>query len=263
MLGRAPNDPTRFSVLGGDRGDRGGQYGEPVAFGGMGADLADQGVQGVQTGSDGLGHGAVDQLGAAHLIFPAQRGAAKPVVRSAFMGGPSGAGGVPGRLPEDRRLVRRYAAGRHRRIRRPRADDRTPGRAALHAAAAKTARAALAAGEPADPPPYDEFTPDELMPVLRLSKGGALRQVELALALLPCGWRYPADVTGYTRTARPGSPDPSGCPSFTVSTYQSQIVRKFIVSTLRSETTSEIVIPSRDPSAKVGNPGLRPGPFPS
>jgi len=90
VLGRAPNDPTRFSVLGGDRGDRGGQYGEPVAFGGMGADLADQGVQGVQTGSDGLGHGAVDQLGAAHLIFPAQRGAAKPVVRSALIGGPSG-----------------------------------------------------------------------------------------------------------------------------------------------------------------------------
>ena len=65
--------------------------------------------------------------------------------------------------------------------RRP--DDRTPGRAARHAAAAKTARAALAAGEPADPPGYDEFAPDELMPVLRLSKGGAARQVELALAL--------------------------------------------------------------------------------
>ena len=65
--------------------------------------------------------------------------------------------------------------------RRP--DDRTPGRAALHAAAAKTAQAALAAGDPADPPPYDEFAPDELMPVLRLSKGGASRQVELAVAL--------------------------------------------------------------------------------
>ncbi|MGH3070634.1 MAG: DUF222 domain-containing protein, partial [Streptosporangiaceae bacterium] len=65
--------------------------------------------------------------------------------------------------------------------RRP--DDRFPGRAAIHAAAAKTAQAALAAGEPADPPPYDEFAPDELMPVLRLSKGGASRQVELALAL--------------------------------------------------------------------------------
>jgi hypothetical protein len=65
--------------------------------------------------------------------------------------------------------------------RRP--DDRTPRRAASSAAAAKKARAALAAGEPADPPPYDEFAPDELMPVLRLSKGGAGRQVELALAL--------------------------------------------------------------------------------
>ncbi len=65
--------------------------------------------------------------------------------------------------------------------RRP--DDRTPGRAARHAAAAKAARAALTAGEPADPPGYDEFAPDELMPVLRLSKGGASRQVELAIAL--------------------------------------------------------------------------------
>ena len=65
--------------------------------------------------------------------------------------------------------------------RRP--DDRFPGRAAVHAAAARTAQAALAAGEPADPPPYDEFTSDELMPVLRLSQGGATRQVELAVAL--------------------------------------------------------------------------------
>jgi len=65
--------------------------------------------------------------------------------------------------------------------RRP--DDRTPGRAARYAAAAKAAQAALAAGAPADPPGYDEFAPDELMPVLRLSKGGASRQVELALAL--------------------------------------------------------------------------------
>jgi Domain of unknown function (DUF222) len=65
--------------------------------------------------------------------------------------------------------------------RRP--DDRTARRAACSAAAAKKARAALAAGEPVDPPPYDEFAPDELMPVLRLSKGSAGRQVELALAL--------------------------------------------------------------------------------
>ena len=65
--------------------------------------------------------------------------------------------------------------------RRP--DDGTPGRAVLHAAAVKKARAALAAGEPADPPGCDEFTADELMPVLRLSKGGAQRQVGLALAL--------------------------------------------------------------------------------
>ena len=62
--------------------------------------------------------------------------------------------------------------------RRP--DDRFPGRATLCAAAAKAARAA---GQPADPPGCDEFAPDELMPVLRLSKGGAARQVELALAL--------------------------------------------------------------------------------
>jgi hypothetical protein len=65
--------------------------------------------------------------------------------------------------------------------RRP--DDRFPGRAALYAATAKAARAARAAGQPADPPGCDEFAPDELMPVLRLSKGGAARQVELALAL--------------------------------------------------------------------------------
>ena len=65
--------------------------------------------------------------------------------------------------------------------RRP--DDSTPRRAVLHAAAAKKARAALAAGEPADPPGYDEFAPDELMPVLRLSKGGSARQADLAVAL--------------------------------------------------------------------------------
>ena len=65
--------------------------------------------------------------------------------------------------------------------RRP--DDGTPGRAALYAAAAKKARKALAAGEPTDPPGCEEFTADELMPVLRLSKGGAHRQVGLALAL--------------------------------------------------------------------------------
>jgi len=65
--------------------------------------------------------------------------------------------------------------------RRP--DDRFPGRATLYAAAAKAARAARAAGQPADPPGCDEFASDELMPVLRLSKGGAARQVELALAL--------------------------------------------------------------------------------
>jgi len=65
--------------------------------------------------------------------------------------------------------------------RRP--DDGTPGRAVVHAAAVEKARAALAAGQPADPPGYDEFAPDELMPVLRLSKGAAARQVELAVAL--------------------------------------------------------------------------------
>jgi len=65
--------------------------------------------------------------------------------------------------------------------RRP--DDGTPGRAALYAAAAKKARKALAAGVPAEPPGCDEFTADELMPVLRLSKGGAQRQVGLALVL--------------------------------------------------------------------------------
>jgi hypothetical protein len=65
--------------------------------------------------------------------------------------------------------------------RRP--DDGTPGRAMLHAAAVKKAQAALAAGEPADSPGCDEFTADELMPVLRLSKGSAQRQVGLALAL--------------------------------------------------------------------------------
>jgi hypothetical protein len=66
---------------------------------------------------------------------------------------------------------------------RRRPDDGTPGRAVLHAAAVKKARAALAAGAPVDPPGCDEFTADELMPVLRLSKGGVQRQVGLALAL--------------------------------------------------------------------------------
>jgi Domain of unknown function (DUF222) len=65
--------------------------------------------------------------------------------------------------------------------RRP--DDGTPGRAALYAAAVRKARKALATGEPTDPPGCDEVTADELMPVLRLSKGGAHRQVGLALAL--------------------------------------------------------------------------------
>src|SRR5262249_19137584 len=34
-----------------------------------------------------------------------------------------------------------------------------------------------------DPPPWDEFTADELMPVLRLSQGGAARQVGLGMTL--------------------------------------------------------------------------------
>jgi Domain of unknown function (DUF222) len=65
--------------------------------------------------------------------------------------------------------------------RRP--DDRTPGRAVSYAKASVIAHAALAAGEPADPPPWDEFAPDELTPVLRVSKGGATRQIELAQTL--------------------------------------------------------------------------------
>src|SRR6202012_2742278 len=59
--------------------------------------------------------------------------------------------------------------------RRP--DEATPGRARLYAAAMKEVKAALAAGNPVDPPGYDEFTPDELYPLLKLSKGGATRQI--------------------------------------------------------------------------------------
>ncbi len=65
--------------------------------------------------------------------------------------------------------------------RRP--DEATPGRARLYAAAMKEVEAALAAGKPVDPPGYDEFTPDELYPLLKLSKGGATRQINLAVDL--------------------------------------------------------------------------------
>jgi hypothetical protein len=65
--------------------------------------------------------------------------------------------------------------------RRP--DEATPGRARLYAAAKKEIQAALAAGKPVDPPACDEFTPDELYPLLKLSKGGAARQIHLALDL--------------------------------------------------------------------------------
>ncbi len=65
--------------------------------------------------------------------------------------------------------------------RRP--DEATPGRAKLYAAAKKKAQAALAAGEPVDPPGYDEFAPDELYPLLKLSKCGAGRQIDLAVDL--------------------------------------------------------------------------------
>src|SRR6185437_2101500 len=81
MLGGAQRDLPRFGVLGGERGDDRGQCGEPGAFGRVGADLADQGLQ---TLAGGLDHGPVDQRGAAtHAVFPAQRptdgGAADPV----------------------------------------------------------------------------------------------------------------------------------------------------------------------------------------
>jgi len=66
-------DLPRFGVFGGERGDGRSQGGEPVAFGRVGADLADQGVQAL---AGGLNDGPVDPLGAAaHAVFPAQRGA--------------------------------------------------------------------------------------------------------------------------------------------------------------------------------------------
>lgn len=86
--------------------------------------------------------------------------------------------------------------------RRP--DDGTPGRATLHAAAVRKARAALAAGEAADPPGCDEFTADELMPVLRLSKGGAQRQV--GLAPVPTGAAEGPPPSAMTTTPSPGNP---------------------------------------------------------
>lgn len=65
--------------------------------------------------------------------------------------------------------------------RRP--DEATPRRAKLYAEARKKAQAALAAGEPVDPPGHDEFTPDELYPLLKLTKRGAGCQIDLAVDL--------------------------------------------------------------------------------
>jgi hypothetical protein len=70
--GGLERDPAGLGVLGGERRDGRGQGGEPVAFGRVGADVADQGVQAFPRG---LNDGAVDRLGAAHLVLEAQRGA--------------------------------------------------------------------------------------------------------------------------------------------------------------------------------------------
>jgi hypothetical protein len=72
MLGGAPDDPLRFGVVTGERRDRGREHGQPAAVGRMLVDLADQDLK-VEPGD--LGHRPVDQLGAADLFFPAQRGA--------------------------------------------------------------------------------------------------------------------------------------------------------------------------------------------
>jgi len=123
--------------------------------------------------------------------MPLAAAAAGPVLAAALAGTRAGLGGLSddalaGFLGGCQKIAA-WAAGMllegiaEYADRRP--DDRFPGRAAVYAAAVEAARAARAAGQPADPPGCDEFAPDELMPVLRLSKGGAARQVELALAL--------------------------------------------------------------------------------
>jgi hypothetical protein len=70
--GGLERDPAGLGVLGGERRDGGGQDGEPVTFGRVGADVADQGVQAFPRS---LNDDAVDRLGAAHLVLEAQRGA--------------------------------------------------------------------------------------------------------------------------------------------------------------------------------------------
>ena len=62
--------------------------------------------------------------------------------------------------------------------RRP--DEYTPRRARLYAEAKKKAEAAEAAGQPVDPPGHDEFAPDELYPLLKLSKKSATQHIELS-----------------------------------------------------------------------------------
>ena len=108
MLRGPQRDLPRCGVLGGERGDGRGQGGEPAAFGRVGADLADQGVQVLARGLD---DGPVDQRGAAaHAVFPAQRGAdggAADPVGAAFIAEQEPVAARPGRtLP--------VPPGRHR-----------------------------------------------------------------------------------------------------------------------------------------------------
>ena len=111
QVGQVPGGPERdlpcLGVLGGERGDDGGQDGEPVAFGRMGADVADQGVQALARGLD---HDPVDRLGAAHVILEAQcradGGAADPVGAALVAEQESVAARPGGALP--------VPAGRHR-----------------------------------------------------------------------------------------------------------------------------------------------------
>ena len=111
QVGQVPGGPERdlpcLGVLGGERGDDRGQDGEPVAFGRMGADVADQGVQALARGLD---HDPVDRLGAAHVILEAQcradGGAADPVGAALVAEQESVAARPGGALP--------VPAGRHR-----------------------------------------------------------------------------------------------------------------------------------------------------
>ena len=81
--------------------------------------------------------------------------------------------------------------------------EATPGRARLYAAASKKAQAALAAGEPVDPPGHDELPRTEPYSLLKLSKCGAARQIDLAVDL-----KYRLSKTLAAMQAGKDRPDP-------------------------------------------------------